>query len=71
MVAESEGEFDMDMWKAVVEKAMYQLRGGGACDNGHAASDMGSTEEHVLQNFIRKTIETSVAAEQRYVGTVG
>lgn len=73
LVVESEGEFDMDVWEAVVHKAAQICRGDekdGAEDEDENMN-IDSEERRTLEDALRDTIREKVAREQKWKESLG
>lgn len=72
LVVESEGEFDLDIWQAVLGKAEQICRGKGKEDGEDKDENMssGSDEERTLEDNLRDTIREKVAKEQMWKGSL-
>ncbi len=65
---ESEGEFDIDIWEPVSEKARLICRGEGKDGDGDEDENMSMDleERKTLEDRLRDTIREKVAREQRW-----
>lgn len=73
LVVESEGEFDMDVWEAVVHKAAQICRGDekdGAEDEDEIMN-INSEERTTLEDALTDTIREKVAREQKWKESLG
>ena len=70
LVVESEGEFDLDIWQTVWERAEQICRGKGKEDGEDEDEDenmsSGPEEEKTLEDNLRDTIREKVAREQMW-----
>lgn len=79
LVVESEGEFDIDIWEAVVHKAKQICRGDKNDDDNDNENDededenmnIDSEERRTLEDTLRDTIREKVAREQRWKESLG
>jgi len=79
LVVESEGEFDIDIWEAVVHKATQICRGDKNDDDNDNENDededenmnIDSEERRTLEDTLRDTIREKVAREQRWKESLG
>ena len=66
LIAESEGEFDLELWEAVVARIFDHDRGDIAGVRNHRDPRMASTEASSLDGFVRRAVTNKVALEQQW-----
>ena len=66
LIAESEGEFDLELWEAVVARVFYHDRGYIASVRNHPDQRVASTEASSFHGFVRRAVTNKVALEQRW-----
>lgn len=74
LVVESEGEFDIDIWEAVVHKAKQICRGDKNDDDDNDEDqnmNIDSEERRTLEDTLRDTIREKVVREQLWKENLG
>ena len=66
LIAESEGEFDLEVWEAVLAKVFHHGRGDIASVRNHNDLRTASTEASSFDGFVRRAVTNKVALEQRW-----
>lgn len=65
-MAESEGEFDIQTWEAVVENAREICRGVETKNNNELDPSFDSAEQESLHHTLRSTMEEKMVKDQRW-----
>lgn len=66
LLAESEGEFDIQTWEAVVERAREICWGVDTKNSDEVDITFDSAEEGSLQHTLRSTMEEKMVKDQRW-----
>ena len=66
LIAESEGEFDLELWEAVVTRVFNHDHGDIASVRNHKDPRTTSTEASSFDGFVRRAVTRKVALEQRW-----
>ena len=71
LVVESEGEFTIDEWDEVLQKARSRCHGGERDESGSADVSMELDDVSELETVLKDTVERKVAKEQRWKKEIG
>ena len=71
LVAESEGECDIDTWQAVYTKAMHVCRGQGNDGSDDEEMSLDSEDNSNLENLLKAAVRQKMAVNQRWKELAG
>ena len=71
LLVESEGDFSIESWEEVLEKASIMCHGKDDESSDDEDASMTSDENNTLEAILRTAIEEKVAKERRWKGDLG